>query len=191
MASRISKKTWLTLVILIIAVIALVGIALSCSCSRPSDSTPQPQNATDFTLPTLAGANITLSELEGTPVVLNFWSISCYWCRKQLPYLEDVAQQREGEITVIAINIGQNASTVQSFVQDFFGKNETSMIVALDSNGETFVNYCQNYGNLGGSIPFTLFVDSEGVIQYKRIGAFSSETELWNTLHSVFGITVP
>ena len=105
MASRMSK-TWLILVTLIIAVIALGGIALNCSSSSPSDSTPQPQNATDFTLPTLTGANITLSELKGTPVVLNFWSISCYWCRKQLPYLEDVAQQSQGEIEVIAINIG-------------------------------------------------------------------------------------
>jgi len=142
-------------------------------------------------MPTLTGANITLSGLEGTPVVLNFWTTTCAYCRQQLPYLEDVAQQREGALNVIAINIGQDASTVQSFIQDFFGKNETTMIVALDSNGGVFVNYCQNYGNSGVGIPFTLFVDSEGLIQYRRIGAFSSEAELWNTLHSVLGITVP
>jgi len=182
MASRM-----LILIILIIAILALGGIALSCNSSSPSDSTPQPQNATDFTLPTLTGANITLSELKGTPVVVNFWSISCYWCRKQLPYLESVAQQSEGVIEVIAINIGQNASEVQ----DFFGDYEPTMIVALDEDRGVFVNYCQNYSNTGGYIPFTLFVDSEGVIQYKRIGAFASEAELWNTLHSVFGITIP
>jgi len=180
MASRMSKKTWLIRVTLIIAVIALVGIALSCSSSSPSE-------APDFTLSTLTGANITLSELEGTPVVLNFWSISCSWCRKQLPYLENVAQQSEGEIKVIAINVGDSAATVQ----EFFGDYEPTMIVALDSNRETFVNYCRNYNNPRGAIPFTLFVDSEGIMQYKQIGAFSSETELWDTLHSVFGITVP
>ena len=187
MASRISKKAWLTLVILIIAVIALVGIALSCSCSGPSGSTPQSQNATDFTLPTLTGANITLSELEGTLVVLNFWATWCHYCTGQLPYFEHVAQQKEGEIKVIAINVGQNASTVQ----DFFGEYEPTMTVALDEHLEVFVNYCQNHSNPGGNIPFTLFVDREGVIQYKRIGAFSSEAGLWNTLHSVLGITVP
>jgi len=119
--------------------------------------------------------------------VLNFWSISCSWCRKQLPYLENVAQQSEGEIKVIAINVGDSAATVQ----EFFGDYEPTMIVALDSNRETFVNYCRNYNNPRGAIPFTLFVDSEGIMQYKQIGAFSSETELWDTLHSVFGITVP
>ncbi len=182
MASRISKKTCLMGVILIIAILALVGIAPSCS----STSHPSGNKAPDFTLPTLTGANITLSGLKGTPVVLNFWSISCYWCRAQLPYLEDVAQQRQGKIDVIAINIGQNASTVQSFVQDFFGKNETTMIVELDSNGEVFVNYCQNYNNPLGSIPFTFFVDSEGIVKYVKVGAFASETALQNTIDSVF-----
>jgi len=100
--------------------------------------------------------------------------------------LEDVAQQSEGEITVIAINCAQDASTVQSFVQDFLGKNETSMVVALDSNAETFMNYCRNYGDRGANIPFTLFVDSEGVVKYVRIGTFASEAALWDTLHSVF-----
>jgi thiol-disulfide isomerase/thioredoxin len=167
-------------VTLIIAVIALGGIALSCDSYSPSE-------ALDFTLPTLTGANITLSELQGTPVVLNFWSISCSWCRQQLPYLDNVAQQSEGEIKVVAINVVDSAATVQ----EFFGDYEPAMIVALDENREVFVNYCQNYDNSRGYIPFTLFVDSEGLVQYKRIGAFTSEEELWNTLHSVFGITVP
>ncbi|MCJ7791352.1 MAG: TlpA family protein disulfide reductase [Dehalococcoidia bacterium] len=175
-----SKKTWLIRVILISAVIALVGTTLSCSSSSPSE-------APDFTLPTLTGANITLSELEGTQVVLNFWATWCGPCRWELPYFESVAQQSAGVIKVIAINVGESASTVQNF----FGDYEPTMIVALDSNRETFVNYCQNYGNLRGAIPFTLFVDSAGVIQYKKIGAFTSEAALWDTLHSVFGTTVP
>jgi len=182
MASRMSKKTRLIVAILIIAVGALVGIALSRSPSSPSDSTPQLGEALNFTLPTMTGANITLSELEGTPVVLNFWSISCYWCRKQLPYLETVAQQSQGEIKVIAINMADNAANVQKF----FGDYEPTMIVALDGDREVFVDYCLAYNNTRGSIPFTLFVDSEGIVQNKRIGAFASEEELWNTLDSVF-----
>ena len=174
MASRMSK-TRLIRVTLIIAVVAIVGIALSCSSSSPSE-------APDFTLPTMTGANITLSELEGTPVVLNFWSISCYWCRKQLPYLENVARQSEGEIKVIAVNIVDNAASVQNF----FGDYEPTMIVALDGKGEVFANYSLAYNNTRGAIPFTLFVDSEGLVKYVKLGAFASETELWNTLDSVF-----
>jgi peroxiredoxin len=181
MVSRMSK-TWLIRVTLIIAVLALVAIALSCDSSSPSGT-----KAPDFTLPTLTGANITLSELEGTPVVLNFWSISCYWCRQQLPYLEAVAQQGTGEIEVIAINMIDSAASVQTY----FGDYEPAMTVALDTNGEVFVNYCQNYNNPRGYTPFTLFVDSEGLVQYVQIGAFTSEAALWDKLSSVLGITAP
>ena len=180
MANRM-LRTWLILVIVIIAVGALAGIALSCSNSS------SPSEAPDFTLPTLTGANITLSELEGTPVVLNFWSISCPACRTQLPYLEAVAQQSGEEIKVIAINMIDSAASVQNF----FGEYEPAMIVALDTNGEVFVNYCQNYNNPRTLFPFTLFVDSEGLVQYVQIGAFTSEAALWNKLHDVLGITIP
>jgi thiol-disulfide isomerase/thioredoxin len=88
MANRKSKKTRLIVAIVIIAVGAIVGISLSCDSSSQSD----------LTLPIITWNETTLSELEGTPVVLNFWSISCYWCRYQLPYLENVAQQSGGEI---------------------------------------------------------------------------------------------
>jgi thiol-disulfide isomerase/thioredoxin len=176
MAIRMSKKTWIILAIAIIVVGAIVGIALSRNSSTPSDST----------LSIIAWNETTLSTLEGTPVVLVFWTTVCPYCVDQLRYLEHVAQQSEGKIRVIAINIGQSASAVQEFFCDY----EPTMTIALDSNGESFVDYCQKYGN-PGSIPFTLFVDSEGTVQYKRIGASSSETELWDTLHSVLGITVP
>jgi len=187
MAGRMSKKTQIMLAIVVIAIGAPVGIAVSCDSSSPPDSPPQSQNATDFTLPTLTGANVTLSELGGTPVVLNFWTTTCTWCRKQLPYLESVAQQKTEEMKVIAIDVGQNASTVQNF----FGDYEPTMIIALDSDGAVFTDYCLTYNNARGAVPFTLFVDSEGVIRYQRIGAFVSEAELWDALHSVFGVTVP
>jgi len=177
MASRMSKK--LIRITLIIAVLALAGGTLSCSSSLLS------QKAPDFTLPTMTGASITLSELEGTPVVLNFWATTCPACRMELPYFEAVAQESEGEIKVIAIDVGQSAATVQSFLQSFFGDYELTMIVALDNNGEVFVNYCQE-DNSRYYIPFTLFVDSEGIVQYIKIGAFTSEEELWEALDSVF-----
>jgi thiol-disulfide isomerase/thioredoxin len=140
--------------------------------------------APDFTLPTMTGASITLSELKGTPVVLNFWSIPCPYCRVQLPYLEDIAQQSEFEIKVIAVNIVDTAASLH----DFFGDYEPTMIIAVGQNSETFADYCQKYGNSRGAIPFTLFVDGEGMVKYVKIGAFSSEAQLWDTVESVFGI---
>jgi thiol-disulfide isomerase/thioredoxin len=176
MATRISKRIWIILAIVIIAVGAIVGIALSRNPSTPLD----------VTLPIITWNETSLSELEGTPAVLNFWSIRCPYCVGQLPYLENVAQQSEGELKVIAINMANSVADIQNF----FGDYEPAMTIAVDKNGEAFVDYCQRYGN-GGSIPFTLFIDSEGAVQYAKIGAFASETELWNALHDVLGIATP
>jgi len=173
MASIMSKK--LIRITLIIAILALAGSALSCDSSLLS------QEAPDFTLPTMTGANVTLSELEGTPVVLNFWATTCPACVVELPYFEAVAQESEGEIKVIAINVGQSDLTVQTF----FGDYEPTMIVALDENVEVFQTYSSN-DNARGYIPITFFVDSEGIVQYIKIGAFQSKAELWEALDSVF-----
>jgi thiol-disulfide isomerase/thioredoxin len=176
MAVRMSRKTWVVLAIVIIAIGAVVGITLSHNSSSPSD----------LTLPIITWNETTLSTLKGTPVLLNFWSIGCPACRSQLPYLEAVAQETVGEIKVIAVNMADNAANVQKF----FGEYEPIMTVALDDNGEVFVNYCRDYKN-AGYIPFTLFVDTEGIVQYTKIGAFPSEAALWNTVHDVFGTTAP
>jgi peroxiredoxin len=180
MDSRMSKTRLVIMVILIIAVLALVGITLSCDSSLIS------QKAPDFTLPTMTGANITLSGLEGTPVVINFWATWCQYCTPELHYFEAVAQESEAGIKVIAIDLGESASTVQTF----FAGYEPTMIVALDRNGEVFVNYSRG-DNPRKAIPFTLFVDSEGIVQYVQVGAFSSEAALWDKLSSVLGIIAP
>jgi thiol-disulfide isomerase/thioredoxin len=173
MASRISKKTRLIIMtIVIVVVVAIVGIVLSRGSCSPSD----------VTLHIITWNETTLSTLEGTPVMLNFWSIDCPACRQQLHYLEAVAQQNEGGLKVIAVNVADNAARIQTF----FGDYEPTMIIALDNNGEAFVDYCLAYNNTRGYIPFTLFVDSEGIVQYIKIGAFSSETELWDALDGFF-----
>jgi len=177
MAVRMSRKTWLIVAIAIVAVGAIVGIALSRNSSNPSD----------LSLPIITWDETTLSALEGTPVVLNFWSISCGWCRYQLPFLEAVAQQSEGEIEVMAVNMADSAARVRSFFDDY----KPTMTIALDNDREAFKDYSLAYNNTGQAIPFTLFVDGGGVVQYTKIGAFASEEALWNTLHDVFGITIP
>ena len=78
------------MVTFIITILALVGIALSCNLFGSADSTPALNETPDFTLPTMTVADITLSELKVTPVVLHFWTTVCHKCVSELPYLENV-----------------------------------------------------------------------------------------------------
>jgi len=164
MAVRMSRKIWIIVAIVVVAVGATVGVTLSHS---PAD----PAGPPDSTLSIITWNETTLSTFEGTPVVLNFWSISCPYCVQQLPDLENAARQSEGYLEIIAVNTRDSASRIRTF----FGDYEPTMTIAVDVNGQAFRDYCLAYDNAGGYIPFTLLIDSEGTVQDKRIGAFASE----------------
>ena len=124
--------------------------------------------APDFTLPTLTGAEITLSDLHGTAVVLNFWAVKCPPCTEELPYFDTVAQQYTDEATIIAVNVLESTSKVQQF----FGDGEVHFTVALDGSGQVTSSYGIRF------TPTTFFIDSHGLVRYAKVGPFASVQEL-------------
>ena len=124
--------------------------------------------APDFTLPTMTGAEITLSELHGTAVVLNFWAVKCPPCTEEMPYFDTVAKQYADEATIIAVNVLESASKVQQF----FGDSEVHFTVALDGSGQVTSSYGIRF------TPTTFFIDSQGLVRYAKVGPFASEQEL-------------
>ncbi len=168
-------KQWLVKAVLIIAMLSLIGGATSCTSIGPQVG----KQAPDFTLATMAGTEITLSELRGTPVVLNFWAIYCPACRHDLGYFDQVAEQSAGEIAIITVNIGDPRSQVEQF----FGDYKLHFTVALDTDAQ--VSYKYNVY----AIPITFFIDSNGIIRNLKVGAFANEMELWAGIETIRGPT--
>ena len=169
----IRLKRWLAGTGLLLGVFALVGSAAACT---PSETAPQlDKRAPDFTLTTLGGTEITLSELRGTPVVLNFWAIYCSACRVELVKLEELAEQN-GDIAVIVVNTGDSRSRVEQFFSDY----ELHFTVALGAGTQvSSQEYNVRY------LPTTYFIDRKGIIRYIKIGAFIDETELEEAVESI------
>jgi cytochrome c biogenesis protein CcmG/thiol:disulfide interchange protein DsbE len=61
-----------------------------------------PDEAPDFTLPVLDGGSVTLSELKGQPVVLNFWAPWCGPCRAEVPQFSRFAKSHP-EVHVLGV----------------------------------------------------------------------------------------
>jgi len=154
--------------ILIATLCVLVGFAAGCSSSGSPSSDKQEITAPDFTLPTMTGTEITLSELQGMPVLLNFWHKECTYCLEELHYFDAVAKQYPDRITIVAIDIKDSLPQVKQF----FGDSEISFIVALGNNTQVASDYAIRY------TPTTFFIDSEGIIRYVKVGAFASKEEL-------------
>lgn len=124
------------------------------------------QPAPDFALEDLNGQVYRLSELRGTPLVLNFWATWCPPCRAEMPLLESEAQRLLGQVLFLAINYQEGPDLVQSFVEEL---DLQYMKVLLDPQGEVSSAY-----NVM-ALPMTFFLDREGVIQNIHLGALNPE----------------
>jgi len=127
------------------------------------------KTAPDFTLNTLGDGTATLSDLRGEPVVLNFWASWCGPCKGEMPYLQQVNDERAGTgLQLIAVNLGEDADTINKFLAD----NNLTLTVWLDEDQSV----SKKYGISG--IPTTFFIDKDGIIRDKVVGAFPDKATI-------------
>ncbi len=131
--------------------------------SAPATSTGP--KAPDFSLPTLDGDQISLSDYEGKKVVLlDFWATHCDPCLREMPELVEIYNERKDKgFIVLAINTDgpETAAAIASKVKST-GMN---FPVLLDEDSEVVDRY-----NPKGEMPFTLVIDRSGSIVLRRAG---------------------
>jgi len=80
----------------ILVAVLMVGVSFAgCSSDSSSDSEGAPapgKPAPDFQLKSLDGQTISLSELRGRPVLINFWATWCGPCRMEMPFLQALSE---------------------------------------------------------------------------------------------------
>lgn len=140
----------------------LIGLlaVLLAGCYSGSRPPHIGRNAPDFTVQD-SDRKITLSELRGKVVVLNFWATWCPPCVEELPSLVNLQQKmRNKGITVLAVSVDQDESLYRRFVQD----HNVNLLTVRDAN--------QKSNNLYGTFKFpeTYIIDRNGVMRRKFIG---------------------
>ena len=123
--------------------------------------------APDFSLLTLEGRHVSLTDYRGGPLVVNFWATWCPPCRQEIPLLQQVFQQRK-EVPLVTVDTRETPGKVREFLE----AAGYSLLVALDENGTVSDTYQIRY------IPTTLFIDGEGVIRSIHIGSFTDKSEI-------------
>jgi len=122
------------------------------------------QQAPDFTLSTIDGKEVKLSNLRGRKVMINFWATWCPPCKAEMPAMQQLYNQANGLMEILGINIDPK-NDVEGFVRE----NQLTFPILLDKTGR--VN--EDYSIL--SIPTTLLINEEGMIEKKHIGAMTLE----------------
>jgi thiol-disulfide isomerase/thioredoxin len=121
--------------------------------------------APEFTLPVLDGTEQALSDLRGTPVLINFWATWCIPCREEMPLLEQTAKQYSGRLVVVGINAGEEEAQVKPFLKEV----GVTIPVWMDRDQSVSDRYFVR------NFPMTLFIDEKGIIRGMHIGTLNEE----------------
>lgn len=174
-SSTLSQKRRLDIVMVVTLAAAVLWIFLSrvpSAVGAPLSSSPSPREgffAPDFMLEMLDGGTITLSELRGKIVVINFWTTWCPPCRAETPALETSYETyKESDVVILGLNLTDQDSLkdVEAFVQEF----GLTYPILLDRDGSVGLIYQLN------GLPTTLFINREGIIRTVVVGGPMSET---------------
>jgi thiol-disulfide isomerase/thioredoxin len=135
--------------------------------SRMADRINQP--APEFTLVSLDGDTVSLSDLRGKPVLLDFWGLGCAASREATPYLKEFYQKHAGEIHVIGIEVwGSDVQAIREYIEG----NGVTYPVLIGS-----MELAKVYGFT--EVPSFFFIDAEGNIAFERSGFAPVVSEEW------------
>ncbi len=119
--------------------------------------------APDFTLTTLDGEELKLSDYRGKKVILNFWATWCPPCKAEMPHMQSFYEENHEEVEVIAVNLtnmDKGEEAINTFVEDY----ELTFAIPLDEAGDIGMQY-QAF-----TIPTSYAINKDGIIQKKIIG---------------------
>jgi len=156
--------------------IAVTSVLLMVACTgightAPPDMLPVAERtivklgepAPNFQLRDLNGYLITLSDLRGKVVLLNFWATWCGPCRVEMPAMEQLYrmfQRKDFEILAVSTD-AQGAAITRPFQQE----NRLTFPILHDPDYRVGLTYGAR------SLPMTFLIDRQGIIRHQVFGA--------------------
>ncbi len=117
-------------------------------------------NASNFTLMSANGRDISLSDYQGKFVLLNFWATWCPPCVKEMPALNDLHNKlNSANFEVVGVHVGPALATVKQFLKD----KPVDFDIVIDKNMSL-----SNWPVAG--LPTTFLISPSGKVLYKATG---------------------
>jgi peroxiredoxin len=167
----LQRKTAVILAVAALILMAMIG----CGTAR----IPQVgDKAPAFTLESIDGKNISLSDFQGKIVLIVFTSVNCKECETQMPYLVGAFQQGNGKLAILDI---YHMIYDPRLVRDYVTNKQFTTFPSLPDPNNTVAN---SYGATRYP-PTNFIIDAAGIIKYKKIGPFQSQEEIEDILKSL------
>jgi len=150
-------------VVVILALLTLFAFGLRLRASGRVDRGPAP----DFSLQLFNGDKVTLSDLQGQPVVLNFWASWCKPCAEEAPVLEEVWRSYKDQgVVFIGIDYVDTEPDALAYLERFD--------ITYPNGPDLGTRISTAYRMQG--VPETFFITKDGNILDVYIGALPRST---------------
>lgn len=169
---RRARGVIIALVVVVTAALLLKGLLTPATATTPSATVgaaaPEVNHyAPAFTVRDLANNDITLASLKGKVVALNFWYAACEPCKFEMPALEHTYEQYQSKgFVVLGVDVTDDPATMDTFIHSV----GVTYPVARDTDLRAATDYRVT------ATPSTFFIDRNGVIRYKVVGALDTKT---------------
>jgi thiol-disulfide isomerase/thioredoxin len=118
----------------------------------------------DLTLKDAQDQKVRLRDLRGKPLLLNFWATWCGPCKAEMPMLVELEKQYRGQgVVFIAVSLDDAKSKAK--IPAFVAENQIGFPVWYGATSDDLDRL-----KLGGAVPATVFLDSEGHIVARILG---------------------
>ena len=126
--------------------------------------------APDFIVYDIDGNEVTLSDMKGKPVVVNFWASWCGPCKSEMPDFDDAYQKYGEDIHFMIVNMTDGSRETVETASEYIDENGYSFPVYYDTDSDAATTYGVY------AIPSTYFIDADGNAIAQGQGALDMET---------------
>jgi thiol-disulfide isomerase/thioredoxin len=169
----------------ILGVLGIAGLLVAVVLSgirdaRTAAAVAEGELAPDFRMERFEGGTVSLGELRGKVVMLDFWATWCPPCVKEMPYLIKLAQEYEGQGLAFLAASRDDPADARALVGSFIARRAPQL-----GPYATFADdgVARSYGVQ--ALPTLFFIDREGRILESHRGALS-ERQLRDRLARIF-----
>jgi peroxiredoxin len=140
----------------ILIAIIILGLAVSCP-AQSAGSQPPDFNAKDIT-----GQAVTLSDLKGKVVLLDFWATWCPPCRVEVPNLLEIYRKfKDEDFVLISVSLDRDLQAARKFIRD--KEMDWVHIIDLEAGREIATLYQVEY------IPSIFVIGRKGKIEARQL----------------------
>lgn len=157
-------RPWHRRLTVVVPALVLLGLIAYGALTRVEPKVVTGGRAPEFDLPLLDGSGtLSSDDLEGSPVVINFFASWCFPCREEAPDLEELSREYADEgVRFVGVNVqgGLPPMLLDSTeaALDFVEEYDVTYPTVVDPDGELAKELMDFYG-----LPQTFFVDHEWV----------------------------